>query len=103
MSRLSIVLLAAFLTGGEARAQSPARPQVFRAERYAPKNTPTFAVADIPQPVKHGRGITRCALCHTTESWRGARFAHDRTGFPLRGRHAEVTCQDCHYPTLGTE
>lgn len=41
-------------------------------------------------------GETRCALCHTTTSWDDVRFAHDRTGFPLHGAHAKVTCRSCH-------
>jgi hypothetical protein len=45
-----------------------------------------------------------CVNCHTTASWRaaagkmaeGKRFDHDRTGYPLKGRHASVACASCH-------
>jgi hypothetical protein len=39
---------------------------------------------------------TRCAACHTEESWTAVRFAHERTGFPLEGRHLSVGCKACH-------
>ena len=41
-------------------------------------------------------GSTRCELCHTTSGWAGANFAHERTGFPLVGRHQSAPCQACH-------
>lgn len=44
---------------------------------------------------RHGDGA-RCDLCHTTTTWQDARFAHERTGFALRGRHAETSCGACH-------
>jgi hypothetical protein len=44
----------------------------------------------------HASGETRCAACHTTEDWKRVTFGHDRTGFPLTGRHREVTCSACH-------
>jgi hypothetical protein len=37
-----------------------------------------------------------CASCHSTATWRGARFDHNRTRFPLTGRHARLTCNACH-------
>jgi hypothetical protein len=39
---------------------------------------------------------TRCAACHTEESWTAVRFAHERTGFALEGRHVSVGCKACH-------
>lgn len=43
----------------------------------------------------------KCASCHETSSFakvsRGA-FDHDRTKYPLRGRHASVACAKCHDP-----
>jgi len=46
-------------------------------------------------PAAHA-GDTRCVACHTADGWRKVTFAHDRTGFPLTGRHREVTCAACH-------
>lgn len=42
---------------------------------------------------------TACADCHSTRGFEivdRERFAHDRTRYPLRGRHAAVTCAGCH-------
>ena len=38
-----------------------------------------------------------CASCHSETAWKGGRsFDHNKTGFPLVGRHAEAKCQSCH-------
>jgi hypothetical protein len=37
-----------------------------------------------------------CSSCHLTQSWKTTRVDHARTGFPLRGRHADIRCVDCH-------
>ncbi|HPF69942.1 MAG TPA: hypothetical protein PLQ13_04650, partial [Candidatus Krumholzibacteria bacterium] len=41
----------------------------------------------------------RCTDCHTTAGWKqimGAGFDHERTRYPLRGKHRQVTCAKCH-------
>lgn len=43
----------------------------------------------------HGKD-TKCSACHTTESWGDVKFIHERTGFPLTGKHEKVTCRKCH-------
>jgi hypothetical protein len=46
-----------------------------------------------------GRMGSRCEQCHDAAGWRlkvGATFDHDRTGYPLAGRHALVACIRCH-------
>jgi hypothetical protein len=48
----------------------------------------------------HAGGLgASCGSCHTTTAFtavtRGA-FDHDRTRYPLRGRHAAVACDRCH-------
>ncbi len=62
-----------------------------------------LAVAAAPAPVlaprlpsNHAGGETHCVACHSAESWGDVRFIHDRTGFPLVGRHLQVTCKGCH-------
>ncbi len=52
----------------------------------------------------HGTEITskfmpdnKCESCHKTDSWSDIKFGHDKTGFSLLGKHAEVKCGDCHY------
>ena len=40
-----------------------------------------------------------CSRCHMTTSFKTinrASFDHDRTRYPLRGRHTEVACEKCH-------
>jgi hypothetical protein len=39
-----------------------------------------------------------CETCHTTSSWTGATFDHNKTGFPLTGLHTVPprACTDCH-------
>ena len=40
-----------------------------------------------------------CSKCHVTSSFKTidrAAFDHDRTRYPLRGRHADVSCASCH-------
>ncbi len=44
---------------------------------------------------RHPRGL-RCDACHTPGGWTPAKFAHERTGFPLQGRHQAVACRSCH-------
>lgn len=47
-----------------------------------------------------GRLSARCADCHATTGWEaavdGRRFNHNRTKYPLEGRHARVPCAACH-------
>ena len=38
-----------------------------------------------------------CASCHNETDWKQAsKFDHDKTSFPLLGRHKGVACADCH-------
>ena len=58
-----------------------------------------WAVAATTQS-PHGRLDIRCENCHTAQGWTPIRavpeFEHRKTGFPLRGLHSKVPCQDCH-------
>ncbi|RME73808.1 MAG: hypothetical protein D6776_06375 [Planctomycetota bacterium] len=38
----------------------------------------------------------RCTRCHDDRDWKPRGFDHARTRFPLRGRHAQLTCAKCH-------
>lgn len=67
--------------------------------QYAGKTLP--GCADCHRDPHQGRLGADCASCHSTASFRGAapaRFDHDRTGWPLRGRHQRVACATCHRP-----
>jgi len=43
-----------------------------------------------------GRNGSKCASCHTSRKWSSARFDHDKTKFPLRGKHSKISCELCH-------
>lgn len=58
-------------------------------------------VVDTPLRSPHGDKLkVACQECHSTQGWKPLRskieFNHSRTKFPLRGRHTEVQCADCH-------
>jgi hypothetical protein len=40
-----------------------------------------------------------CETCHTVSAWDKLLFSHDKTTFPLQGKHAEVRCDQCHKKT----
>lgn len=41
-----------------------------------------------------------CRNCHTEDTWRTIDFDHTLTGYPLEGKHAEVSCINCHEPDV---
>lgn len=42
-----------------------------------------------------------CAACHGERSWKEPpNFDHDKSKFPLLGRHAKVECKECHKDAL---
>ena len=48
----------------------------------------------------HGPMQVACEKCHTASAWKPIRakpdFDHNKTGYPLRGLHLDVTCEECH-------
>ena len=45
-----------------------------------------------------------CVSCHSERSWKEpAKFDHDRSSFPLVGKHASVECKGCHKSALFKE
>ncbi len=38
----------------------------------------------------------KCQACHVTDDWNIVNFNHNLTGFKLEGKHASVSCADCH-------
>lgn len=79
--------------------------------RLAPKRTPGGQLIPVFRPVPattcaschtdpHNGGLgADCASCHTTRGFRivdRQRFDHQRTKYPLSGKHAAVRCAACH-------
>ena len=46
-------------------------------------------------PHRNGLG-DECSECHRQDGWLRTSFRHAVTGYPLRGAHAVLACQDCH-------
>ena len=47
--------------------------------------------------VHRGARGAACGDCHSPASWKKTRFDHEqKSGFELRGAHAEVACEACH-------
>lgn len=44
----------------------------------------------------------KCADCHNAKDWKDDSFNHDKTKFPLRGKHQPVKCESCHKPSATT-
>ncbi|MGD9405742.1 MAG: hypothetical protein PVH95_11380 [Anaerolineae bacterium] len=44
----------------------------------------------------NGQFGQNCAQCHGTSGWQGASFDHNTTSYSLTGRHAQVSCVQCH-------
>ena len=47
---------------------------------------------------KHKESLgTNCAACHVEKDWKEtSKFDHDKTQFPLVGKHVKVECKECH-------
>jgi hypothetical protein len=43
-----------------------------------------------------GQLTESCGECHSSMSWTGGRFDHDKTDFKLTGAHVTATCDACH-------
>ena len=81
--------------------RSPVVPKIrkrSRAESWLGLET---ACASCHADPHAGRFGLECATCHRVTSWKEIAergFDHERTRFPLRGRHAAVACASCHDP-----
>lgn len=62
------------------------------------RNTPTDCYGCHAEDDAHdGRSGTQCEQCHNPTDWLDTSFDHSRdTDFPLLGRHASLSCDDCH-------
>lgn len=96
---------AAATAAGSARARAAApRAATSTAPRAAAapaETTPALAGRRAPdlnvRPLVPGHGgDTRCVACHVEDGWKDVKFAHERTGFRLEGRHQDAACRACH-------
>lgn len=60
------------------------------------------------KPVHEAPFGNRCESCHATIRWLGLPTriglnAHDKTPFPLHGKHVATPCQKCHLPGLSAQ
>jgi len=46
--------------------------------------------------VHKGKLGAKCEECHNERGWKFIKFDHDKTDFPLRGKHVNVECKACH-------
>jgi hypothetical protein len=89
-------------------APAPVRAAAPPATRAAAASAPRMshvgltrtseACVSCHQDVHAGQLGTRCDTCHTvqTPKFAVASFAHERTRFPLTGKHAPLACDVCH-------
>jgi hypothetical protein len=53
-------------------------------------------------PHENQFGSRGCEECHAEVDWkRPDRFDHAKTKYPLRGRHQDIQCRECHTPIPG--
>jgi hypothetical protein len=58
---------------------------------------------DCHTDIHKNRFGSNCVKCHSTAGWHGkagTNFNHDRTNYPLKGRHRNIQCNICHKPGL---
>ena len=71
---------------------------LFQTASARPARQEATSAASTRSP--HGRLNVACEKCHTPSVWKPIRskpeFDHSKTGYPLRGMHTEVPCQECH-------
>jgi len=61
------------------------------------KGTPTNCYSCHANKDAHnGQFGTNCGSCHNPSGWGNATFNHNNTGFPLNGKHTNLSCTKCH-------
>jgi hypothetical protein len=81
------------LEGGHAALDCESCHKPNEAWRKAP---PTCVGCHKADDVHHGQLAQSCGECHSSMSWTGGRFDHDKTDFKLTGSHVTLTCDACH-------
>jgi hypothetical protein len=62
--------------------------------REAPADCNSCHHKDEPHDGKLG---TKCETCHDAVAWRHVSFDHDKTRYPLKDKHIDVPCVQCHF------
>jgi hypothetical protein len=80
--------------------------RVSRAAKLSERRGPDWGWVGLEQTcvtchedIHRGRLGTACAECHTTTDFKTiaqGKFNHEKTRYPLRGRHRSVACEKCH-------
>ncbi len=82
---------------GLASPDAPKKGLALPAPAPPPAAPAPASVVLTPQKKPHeATGTTPCAACHATSSWTDVRFNHERTGYPLTGKHQRASCKACH-------
>jgi hypothetical protein len=81
------------LKEGHARTQCASCHKSGKRWRDAPSDCFSCHQKDDKHQEKLGK---ECNTCHGTETWRKAKFDHQKTKFPLEGAHGKVLCAACH-------
>src|SRR5262249_37947262 len=81
------------------------RPERFSFALLMPPQRPELCLGchkDVHegQFAEAGRADT-CNRCHKTTSFTDVTFDHNRSRFPLTGKHAQTPCASCHKPEKG--
>ena len=61
------------------------------------RDTPTNCVACHEDRLHKGSlGKDTCLNCHEGARWPATKFDHDKSNYPLEGKHKDVKCETCH-------
>ena len=68
---------------------------------YQNKKTPdTCFACHKKEDVHKGALGEKCETCHNEEKWKTTKFDHDKTKYPLLGKHITTKCEACHLPNM---
>lgn len=83
------------LKGGHADTKTACRDCHRPGVKY--RDTPSKCNACHKKDDKHKGSLgTACETCHNEKDWKDTHFNHEKTNFPLAGKHRDVKCEDCH-------
>jgi hypothetical protein len=67
---------------------------------YVPPKTPTRCISchrkDDEKKGHQGSLGDKCDSCHSEQEWKKTSFDHDKTDYPLTGKHKDARCDACH-------